>query len=371
MVKLAIMFLRLFGFKGYSAHLALNALKKDLSNKKVPFKTKIWAWKKGFTSSRVFTYNINESNYRNHIPDFDYYKLHPINGIYSRWIDDKLTMKYILAPFNEYLPEYYFQICGDEILRLTDCPKIYQCSVDGIVNLLKDNTNLALKPLAGSLGEGFYRLIYKDNSYYINTKKVDEDELKEFIKNLSGYLVTEYIIAHDEIRKIYNATPNTLRIQLTRDSNKRAKITGAFIRFGTKKSGVLETPLAGGIFANVMLQDGLVNEAYRLNDNILVKINNHPDTDQKFDFFLPNWDLICRKVVEISQYLPQLRYIGFDIVITNNKFKILEINSLTATTVLPFFYPILSDQYNEEFFVKLFKKRPRTYKRVLRAIKSI
>ena len=45
------------------------------------------------------------------------------------------------------------------------------------------------------------------------------------------------------------------------------------------------------------------------------------------------------KIVEICNFIPQVRYMGFDIIITNDGFKIIEINSF------PIFY---SEQYNQK-----------------------
>jgi hypothetical protein len=362
--------MRLWGFYGHSASLILEALKKDILNKSIPVSVKLWAWRRGFTGSRVYTYGINESNYRNHMPDFDYYKLHPINGSYSKWIDDKLTMKYILTPFNEFLPRYYFQVEGREIFRLMDCPGDIKSDVDGIIDLLKRDGNLALKPLLGSLGTGFYRLTYENTVFYVNTKEISINELRELIKNLDGYLVTEYIIAHEEIRKIYDVTPNTVRIQLTRDKHKKPKVTGSFMRFGTKISGVLESPTAGGMFVKVDIADGKVSDAYTFSNGLLNKVDFHPDTNQSLTFTVPFWEDMLAKVCQISEYLPQLNWLGFDIIVTNTRFKIIEINSLTATTVLSFYYPFLEDEYCKGFFKRKFNENPKYFKNILKVLEN-
>jgi hypothetical protein len=367
-LKFIYLFMRAFGFRGYSASLAIKRIKKDFLNRNVPITTKIWAWKRGFSGTRAQTYGVDETNYKNHIPDFDYYKLHPINSKYSNWIDDKLTMKYILSPFNAFLPKYYFQIEDGEILKLMDCPEEVLHNIEGIINLLKRNGNLALKPLSGSLGVGFNKLTYKENSFYINTKKINLNELKSIIKNLNGYLITEYIVAHNDIRKIYDITPNTVRVQLIRDKNKEPKIIGSFIRFGTEKSGVLESPTAGGIIAKVDVSDGYVHEAYTILNDRLIKLDNHPNTGQSIEINLPFWNLIKLKICEISNYLPQLSFMGFDIIITCDNFKIIEINSLTSTTVLPYYYPLLADDYSKEFFKRKFSNNPRKFKRILKTM---
>jgi hypothetical protein len=370
LVKFIYLIIRPLGFKGASTYLALNALKKDILNRDIPITTKLWAWRRGFTGSRVYTYGIDESNYKNHIPDLDYYKLHPINDKYSSWIDDKLIMKYILAPFNDFLPKYYFLIEDGELLKLMDCPDDINSDIDGIIELLKRDGNLALKLLSGSLGTGFYRLTYEDNMFYVNTKKVCIDELKALIKKLKGYLVTEYVIAHKSIRKVYDVTPNTLRILMIRDKNKQPQITGSFMRFGTKRSGLLEITSAGTIFTGVDLNSGTLYDPKRFINNKLENLTYHPDTNERLEISLPFWGDITAKIYEISKYLPQLSYLGFDIIINDCGFKIIEINSLSALTFLPYYNPFFENEYCKEFFRRKFNERARKFKRVLKILNN-
>jgi len=90
------MTLSIFGYRGYSANLMFNTIKKDILNKNISILKKIKLWRKGFSATRATIYNINPANCHLQMSDFDYFKLHPINGKYSRWIDDKLLIKYIL-----------------------------------------------------------------------------------------------------------------------------------------------------------------------------------------------------------------------------------------------------------------------------------
>ncbi|WP_164997901.1 sugar-transfer associated ATP-grasp domain-containing protein [Methanolobus psychrotolerans] len=358
--------------RGYSPYFASKVPKmfiKDLtSNNDIPLKQKIWAYQRGFLSSRTNTYRINELNYRNHMPDFDYYNLHPINGIYSEWIADKLKIKYILSSFDEYLPKYYFQLEDDEILRLMDCPSDIDSNMNGILELLKKEGNLALKSISGSLGEGFYKLSYIDDVFYINAKACDMNDVETLYYSLKGYLITEYINAHDSIRKIYDITPNTVRIQVIRDKNKEPKIIGSFIRFGTQQSGVLETPLAGGIIAGIDLKDGKTFDPNVVINHNLQSITLHPDTNENLEIIIPKWSEIKSKIEEISSYIPQLTYLGFDIIVTNEGFKIIEINSLTAPTVISYYYPLFAEEYSREYFIAKFQKRARHFKSILKRL---
>lgn len=354
---------------GYSAYIRSKVITVFLNDllytKEISFKQKIWAYNRGFLSSRVKTYGINELNYKSHMPDFDYYKLHPINGSYSTWIDDKLSMKYMLNPFNEYLPEYYFQLDENEILKLMDCPINIDPNISGIIKLIQEKGSIALKLIYGSLGEGFYKLSYLEDNYYINDKQVKYRDIEILLSNLKGYLVTEYITSHDALRKIYDVTPNTLRVQLIKNINEKPKIVGSLIRFGTKKSGILETPLAGGVRAGVDIKSGKIFNPHIISNQSLKEYKQHPDTNRELEIVLPKWEEIKLKVEEISNYTPQLSYLGFDIIITNQGFKIIEINSLTSIAGISYYYPFFENEYSKHFFITKFEERPDKFKRIL------
>lgn len=98
------------GFTTYAAVRCLAEFKKDFfQDNGLSIKEKIWAYNKGFLSDRIYRYGLTEDNYLNFMPDY-YWKLHPINGPNSTWIDDKLKIKYILNRYNDYLPKYFYQL---------------------------------------------------------------------------------------------------------------------------------------------------------------------------------------------------------------------------------------------------------------------
>ncbi len=351
--------------------LLLKQLTKDIFSQDTSLGEKLWAYKRGFLSMRVKTYGITEANYRDHIPDFDYYRLHPLNGQYTTWIDDKLIIKYLLAPFDQYLPRYYFLLNRNELARMMDCPDDIAPDVDGVIELLKREGNLAVKLIAGSLGKGFFRLTYEDSAFYVNMNLVTLPELRDLVGRLEGYLITEYVLAHPTLKAIYGATPNTVRVQLIRNSgNEPATIMGSLIRFGTKQSGVLETPSAGGIFAGVNHENGNIYRPYYISNNRLISIKFHPDTNEDLEINLPGWHHLIKTLQDISDYLPQISYVGFDIIMTDNSFKIIELNSLTSPTVLSYYYPFLLEENAARYFFGKFKAAPKLFKRILKDAKN-
>src|SRR5699024_196046 len=101
--------------------------------KRTSLKQKIWAYKRGFLSSRILDYGINNDNFQSYLSDIDYYKMFPMNGKYAYWINDKLTTKYILEEYGEYLPDYFYTIKNGEILPSINAPLRDNLDSDAII----------------------------------------------------------------------------------------------------------------------------------------------------------------------------------------------------------------------------------------------
>ena len=76
----------------------------------------------------------------------------------------------------------------------------------------------------------------------------------------------------------------------------------------------------------------------------------HPDTGVLIEGYVPRWDEIKAKIVEISNFLPHLIYMGYDVVITNEGFKIIEINSHQGIGFNQTHTPFLKSPLTKDFF---------------------
>ncbi len=330
------------------------------NNKLITFPQKLWAQKRGFLSDKISYLGLTDDNYTNYLSDFDYYQLHPINGTYSHWIDDKLTVKYLLQPFAEYLPEYYYHIYNGEILRLPDCPGGLDHSIQGIIDLLQSKCYLAAKPVSGSLGIGFYKLAYDGLNYFINDKHSSEPEIRELINTWMRtdrleYLITEYLQAHRDLRKIWGDSPDTMRIMVIRERNHLPRIVASYIEFGRKSMGVIEGYY--GINCLVDQETGGFSGGTIDIDREIEQVKYHPDTKYLLEGNIPHWKTVTEKILEISRYIPQLRYMGYDVIITDEGFKIIEINSLQGIMMIQYFYPLLKNESSKEFFNTLIQEK--------------
>ena len=350
--------------RGYSPYFASIVFQKRyddfFKNRSTSIRNKIWAQRRGFYSHRIKFYGLNEDNYKNYISDFDYLKLYPINGLFSHWIDDKLTIRYLLHPFKAFLPKYYYQLVGGELLCLPDCQKSLEPSIDDIFTMLQDVKFLAAKLMIGSKGEGFYKLSYLDDCYFLNDNPISKEDLSQLLMgwmrtNNVGYLITEYLLPCQYLKKYWANTPNTIRVSVIRNKNQEPEISFAFIRFGTEGTGSIDNASMGGIMCKINIDDGRFSDGKIIVDNLIYDCKYHPESKQFLEGDIPNWQLIKDKICEISQYIPQVIYMGFDLVVTDDAFKIIEINSHQAIGYIQSNTPYFSDNTTAKFFTGLLK----------------
>lgn len=67
-----------------------------------------WAHNNGFLAESAVAYNLTEENKDDYLSDYDYLKIWPLNSWERIWINDKLTLKYMLfgTQLDKYMPEY-------------------------------------------------------------------------------------------------------------------------------------------------------------------------------------------------------------------------------------------------------------------------
>lgn len=303
-----------------------------------------FALKHGFYPGRVTLYGLNEDNWQDYLPDFNYFMLHPMNNHFLKWLD-KTTLKYVLNSngCESTMPEYYLYVENDDSYTyLMDAPEHIAKDGDYILNLLRWKGTLAMKPNSGTSGGfGFIKLELRDGELFENNKQIDMARLEEIKNNMRNYIVTEYARQHRELAKIWPDSECTLRVIMVK--NPKTDIYGqatwscavSYARFGTSVNGGASNLSSGGIGIGFDFETGLYNDfAIRYkrfcpDGNTL--LDRHPDTGVIWQGEgLPNWGYVKGKIQDICDHISSLDYLGLDIIITEDGMKLCEINSHPA-----------------------------------------
>lgn len=294
-------------------------------------KTKLWAYRHGFLSYRIGQYGITEKNYPQHISDFEYKWLRHINGEYRKLFDDKITIKYIMRDFKECFPDYFYHIKSKNgeniIIPLMDCPEGYEDNFEDIIRLAKEKKELALKPETGSHGNGFYRLTWDGEKFYLNFKESTEDDIKKILRDpVNQYLITEYINNNEQFKKIYSGAVNTIRMIVFKYDGVTPEIGNVYMRFGSSATGTVDNMGAGGIFVQVDPETGWYHSAKIIRSNCIEDCPRHPDTDVLIEGYIPHYEKVRQIVLDIAASATEMEYFGFDVAVTEDGVKFPEIN---------------------------------------------
>ena len=345
------------GYSDYYIFFLRREWKNAFKNTGLPKEEVEWAKKRGFFPWHIRQYGLTEENYRGIISDKDYYYLHPLNNQYKKWIDDKLTMKYVLAPFDRFLPRYYYHLMkGRDVMRLMDCPEGYEGSAEDIVRLLEEKKLLAAKKATGVYGIGFYKLAFEDGKYFANEKEYGREDLLAFLAGLDDYIVTEFVEMHPDLKKINPTSVNTVRVVVLNEHGNDPEFAYTFMRIGTKRSGSVDNVAQGGMVVRVDMDTGRYYGAESLSNHVYHAEKTHPDTGEPLEGTLPNWEIVKQGILDIARYCPQLKWIGYDIAITQDGFSIIEINSHPGLHKAHEF----SEEVQSFLFRELQKKKDRT-----------
>ena len=121
------------------------------------------------------------------------------------------------------------------------------------------------------------------------------------------------------------------------------------MRFGIKETGMVDNARGGAVYCGVTLSEGRMFSPKRDVDGRVIDVEIHPDTGVPIAGRLPHWDLVTSKLIKIARAFPQLRYMGFDVIIADSAFKIIEINSHQSLRCMGLFYPVMENEYCRQF----------------------
>ena len=151
-----------------------------------------------------------------------------------------------------------------------------------------------------------------------NNKREVFDEL---LKN-NQTLIEEVIIQNKEISKLYSGSVNTLRL-FTFFDGENAYVLNSVFKIGN--GGVTDNFSSGSMYTFTDEGGVVIVPAIDQDDNIY---EVHPITKERIvGFKVPLYDEACKLVCEAAKMLPSIKYIGWDVAITEEVPVIIEGNS--------------------------------------------
>lgn len=309
-----------------------------------------WAHGLGFYAQSACTYGLTEENAGDYLSDYDIDRIWPLNDWQRIWINDKLTLGYILAgtEFEGLLPEYYFYTAHNRLLPLYSSGG--RAGMEGLLEVLREKGEFACKPCNGAMAEGFHMLAFRNGAYFVDGAPSDASGVEAFVRAHPNYVFTEFIRPNAQMAAI-DPLIHTLRLVMVNPAGTNPTLISSYLRFGmgADKSGATANyapPTDGSIGAYNVRFD---IETGHFDDGVIVYANRnvpsprHPDSGVLAEGDIEGWPQIVETLKRLSLHLVPLSYLGFDLGITDKGPKLMEINSHPGVEYVQLHKPLMAD----------------------------
>ena len=137
-------------------------------------------------------------------------------------------------------------------------------------------------------------------------------------------LLEECIVQHPKM-SFNNRSVNTVRVYSILDGAGNVHILKAILRAGVGDT-VVDNFHSGGVIYPLDVERGFV-ESYGERRNGKEKVYVHPGTEiNMLGFQIPRWESLKNRVVDMARHIPEVRYIGWDMVVTPDGIDFIEAN---------------------------------------------
>jgi hypothetical protein len=185
---------------------------------------------------------------------------------------------------------------------------------------------IIVKNSTGQVGAGIekFKVRFNNENIYLNDMDIATFLSHLITKRLD--LIEICIEQHDILNSIYSESLNTLRVITVIDKHQQVNIIGAILRIGADKC--IDNFDAGGVSAKVNIKTGVIEGPVIYKSPLTpTKYKNHPITNSEIvGVNIPYWDKVINLVNNAATHMPQIRTIGWDIVLTNKGAFLLEGN---------------------------------------------
>ncbi|MBQ8239705.1 MAG: hypothetical protein IJZ38_02535 [Bacteroides sp.] len=187
---------------------------------------------------------------------------------------------------------------------------------DDIVEFIKNHDYIIIKPTNLSSGRGVEK---------IKTSLIDD--LSSFVKTAieKKLLIEECIQQREDLKRLNPHSVNTLRIYTIKDRKSQViHVLGGGLRIGTTTSPV-DNMHDNGIYYPIDVKTGII--MHRGMDIKGKRYIYHPTINEKMlGMQILDWDKVILFVKAASEVVPEARYIGWDVALTESGCEMIEGN---------------------------------------------
>jgi hypothetical protein len=312
-----------------------------------PLSQRLTALKYGFRSSRYTLYDFGRNYPKDYLPDTVFREATAINGGFCRRVlEDKLLFtQFVRGVFR--VP-VVFALLERGLFQPLD-------GHGTLSDLLATHGGVILKPVAGWQGAGILSVSEQGGELVVNGQPSTSSVIEQQLARLDGYLVTERIVQDGYAHDIFPDSVNSIRATTMQDpDNNHHPFTAVAVhRFGSRTTGPTDNVHRGGLMAQINLETGRMGPAIKFPNETGGKLHwcsHHPDTGASIEGArVPGWNTLQARLLEFIETAPLFRYVGWDVVATQDVCWLVEGNHNPSPAV-QVFHPYLKDPEIRRFF---------------------
>lgn len=273
---------------------------------------------------------------------------------YRALLDDKVRFAELIGSFAE-TPKLLAVIESGRLFVLSaDVPT---ADAEGLIAAARSHDGLVMKPRGGWFGSGILLLLDSDGRLRLNREVVQPATLAQRIRRLDSYIVTPRVRQAQYAAALYGKTTNTIRmVTMVDPANGEAFVAMAGQRVGTEVSFPVDNAARGGLCTLFDLESGRMSAGVSGDGTRYVK---HPDSGAQIEgVTVPRWCELLDSVRRLAQKLDFIDYIGWDLVVTDEGFCVIEGNYNPGLAEYQFHHPLLTNERVRAFYEHHLSSRP-------------
>jgi hypothetical protein len=304
----------------------------------------------GFAPRSAALYGIDGGRARDYLSDRERELTWVIDWPAAGLLDDKLAFSFMLEHAGVPTPRVRSVVSRGEVHDL-DAGSGMGAWLRGAA---EPGTRLVARPTRLGAGRGLWIVEATSRGFLVNGKSMSRDELERRLGDLDDHVVSDFVEQAAYSRAIYPGTTNTLRLVTAHPSGGAPLLAAAAHRFGADSSGPADNWAQGGLMAGVDRASGSLGPAAsRAGDGSLRWTERHPDTGTAIaGTRVPNWSAVHDGILACAAKLSFLPYVGWDVVVTEEGFTVIEGNKFPAVAAAQIHQPLLAQPGMRAFYAE-------------------
>ncbi len=315
-----------------------------------------WKWPfllRGFHSDKRYLYQLGADRrpLPTYLSDFARLRTRRLNGAYRKILDHKWMFK-------------------EAVAGAIRCPRtVATIGEDGATEMLGERGEVVDRvPLSAALerfggpvvakrfdgggGKKIFRIERRGSAFTVNGAPMSATEI-ELLLGRQAFMVEEAIQQAAYAEALYPHSVNTIRILTVNDGRSSPWIAFAVQRIGRAVSAPTDNFNRGGLCAAVDLETGALGEALHFTkDARPATFQSHPETGARIQgTLIPNWAELRRWLLDFVDRFPGFAYVGWDVVVLQSGFMLLEGNSYSGVQLIQSHRPLLESGRFAEYLL--------------------